>query len=181
MGVQKFPRAILAGGKVWPDDDAGAAPITTGWSTYVDTVHTIGSPQVISADTDTILTNNAGSKIETQMPADVVEFWDSATNTVTGRNGDNLDLMLYFKAVPSVQNQWLDMWIDIGGAVGELDRQTFSFPRGASVERGVVYALPSAYTLNTWETNGGSIYVRTNASLNIYNKVFNFDRSHKAV
>lgn len=99
---------------------------------------------------------------------------------ITGRNGDNLDIMLYFKAVPSTVNQWIDIWIDIDGAVGELYRQTFDFPRGSGVERGVLYALPSAYTLNTWEANGGIIYVRSNATLDIYNINFNFDRSHKA-
>ena len=88
--------------------------------------------------------------------------------------------MIYFKAVPSGASQYLDIWIDIGGAVGELYRQTFSFPRGAGVERGILYALPSGYTLGTWEANGGTVKVRTNATLDIYAINYNFDRSHKA-
>lgn len=100
---------------------------------------------------------------------------------IVGRNGDSLDIMLYFKAEPSSVSQWMDVWIDIGGSIGELYRQTFSFPKGSGTERGVLYALPSAYTLNTWEANGGTIYVRSNASLDIYGINYNFDRTHKAI
>ena len=154
----------------------------TGWGSYVDTVNVdLGTAQVITADTDTILTNNAGSKIETQLPAHVTTFYDSSTNKITGRNGDNLDAMIYFKAYPSSVNQYMDIWIDIGGVIGELYRQTFNFPKGASIERGILYSLPSAYTLGTWEANGGTIYVRSNAELSIYGKNYNFDLSHKAI
>lgn len=183
MGVQKFRRPVMAAGKIWPDDDqVGAVPtVVTGWASYNDTLHTVGSPQNIALNTDTVLTNNAGNVIDPQKPADVTTFWDETTNKITGRNGDSLDVMIYFKAVPSAQNQWVDVWFDIGGTIGELYRQTFSFPQGAGVPRGIVYALPSAYTLGTWEANGATVYVRSNATLSIYNKVFNFDRSHKAV
>lgn len=105
---------------------------------------------------------------------------DSKKNAlITGRDGDNLDIMLYFKAVPSATNSELDIWVDIGGSIGELYRQTIYF-RGTT-EKGVIYTLPSAYTLNTWEANGGQIYIRaTGANFDIYSMNFNFDRSHKA-
>lgn len=158
--------------------DPTAYSAYTGWATYVDTTYTSGSPFSVSADTNTVLPNDAGTTIETQKPVDVATFYDGSV--ITGRNGDNLDIMIYFKATPSAANQYLDMWVDIGGAVGELYRQTFSFPRGAGVERGILYALPSAYTLGTWEANGGTVYVRSNASLTLHSINFNFDRSHKA-
>lgn len=167
------------------------ALLTTGWATYVDTDYpNSGTAFTLAANTDTVLPNNAGSKIETQKPVDVVEFYnvpvdyDGATNRnakITGRNGDNLDCMVFFKAVPSAANQYLDIWVDIGGSVGELYRQTFQFPKGAGEERGILYALPSAYTLGTWEANGGTVYVRSNASCDIYSINYNFDRSHKAI
>lgn len=99
---------------------------------------------------------------------------------ITGRNGDALDIMIYFRAESSAVDQWMDIWVDIGGTVGEIYRDTKTFPKGASTERGVVYALPSSYTLGTWEANGGTVYVRSNASLDVYGINFNFDRSHKA-
>jgi hypothetical protein len=161
---------------------ASVLPATsnTGWASYVDTQYTnSGSPFVLAANTDTILPNNAGTIIDSQKPNDIVTFYDGSV--ITGRNGDNLDIMIYFKAVPSSVNQYLDIWIDIGGAIGELYRQTFEFPKGAGVERGVLYSLPSAYTLNTWEANGGTVYLRSNSDLDIFGINYNFDRSHKAV
>jgi len=150
----------------------------SGWASYNDTQYTSGAPFTLSADTDTALPNNKGTILETQKPSDVTTFYDGTV--ITGRNGDNLDLQIYFKATPSSQNQWIEIWVDIGGSVGELYRQTFSFPRGTGVERGIMYSLASAYTLGTWEANGGTVYVRSNASATIHSIVYNFDRSHKA-
>lgn len=153
--------------------------VQSGWASYVDTQYPdAGSAFTLVADTDTPLPNNAGSVIESQKPSDIVTFYDGSV--ITGRAGDNLDVMVYFKAVPSAVNQWLDIWVDIGGSIGELYRQTFSFPRGTGVERGILYALPSAYTLGTWEANGGTLYARSNAAMSIYDINYNFDRSHKA-
>ena len=159
-----------------------------GWASYVDNVHVdLGSAQVLVTDTDTVLNNNAGTVVDSQKPYDITEFYNGTTKKIIGRNGDNLDLMIYFTAVPTAPNQYVDIWIDITAGVGtpvnlaNLYRQTFSFPKGSGVERGILYALPSAYTLDTWEANGGVVYVRSNAPLSIYNINYNFDRTHKAV
>lgn len=152
----------------------------TGWASYIDTQYPdSGTTFTVPAATDTALPNNSGTVLDMQKPTDVTEFYDGTV--ITGRNGDSLDIMLYFKAVPSVASQYLDVWIDIGGSVGELYRQTFSFPKGAGTSRGILYSLSSAYTLDTWEANGGTVYVRSDASLQIYDINYNFDRSHKAI
>jgi len=150
----------------------------TGWASYNDTQYSEGSPFVLPANTDTTLPNNAGTIVDHQKPVDVASFYSNGL--ITGRDGDALDVMVYFKAKPSAVEQSMDVWIDIGGSVGELYRQTFSFPKGAGVELGILYALPSAYTLNTWETNGGSVKISSASTVQIYNIVFNFDRTHKA-
>lgn len=150
----------------------------TGWASYTDTQYSSGSPFNLTANTDTVLPNNAGTSVKTQIPTDVTDFYSGGL--ITGREGDAIDIMIYFKAKPSAADQEIDVWIDIGGSVGELYRQTFSFPKGSGVERGILYALPSAYTLNTWETNGGTVYIRSDAACEIYDINFNFDRTHKA-
>ena len=151
----------------------------SGWATYVDTVHVdVGTAFTVAANTDTDVPNNAGTVIDSQKPSDITTFYDGTV--ITGRNGDNLDMMVYFKAIPSAVNQWFEIWIDIGGAIGELYRETFTFPKGAGTERGILYAIPSAYTLGTWETNGATVKCRSDASLDIYRINYNFDRSHKA-
>lgn len=150
----------------------------TGWASYVDTVHiSPATAFTIPAATDTLVPNNAGTVIDSQKPSDILTFYDGTI--ITGRDGDSLDIMLYFKAIPSQVNQSLDMWIEIGAGI-ELYRQTFSFPRGAGVERGILYALPSAYTAETFEASGGTVYANSNATLDIHSINYNFDRSHKA-
>ena len=162
-------------------------PSWSGWASYVDTQYPDDQNVfTLAADTDTIFPNNSGTVVDSQKPTDitsfvtVVDLGAYSHSKINGRNGDGIDIMLYFKAIPSAQNQWLDIWIDIGGSVGELYRQAFAFPRGSGVERGILYALPSAYTLGTWEANGGTIYVRSNASTSIYKPNLNIDRTHKA-
>lgn len=178
---------IDSDGEPWRTHASNLPNPVSGWASYIDTQYPDSDNAfTIDADTDTILPNNAGTRIESQIPADIAEFYTVPSNYygtnafITGRNGDGLDCMFFFKAVPSAQNQWLDVWVDIGGAIGEIYRQTFQFPKGQGVERGVLYALPSAYTLGTWEANGGRIYCRSNDDCDIYRINFNFDRSHRA-
>ena len=153
-----------------------------GWASYSDTQYiNAGSAFTLTADTDTILPNNAGNIVDSQIPYDITEFYNSTSKKILGKNGDSLDIMIYFKAIPTNVSQWLDVWIDIDGSIGELYRQTFTFPKGTGEERGILYALSSAYTLGTWEANGGIVYVRSNATLYLHSFNFNFDRTHKAI
>lgn len=219
----------------------------TGWASYVSKTHTVGTPLVISATTDTVLPIEAVTVIDSQKPDDVKTFYyakqlnlsatavgfiegenitgatsgatgkivevtgsiiritnqigtfvsetitgvtsgASATistisnGKITGRDGDSLDFMIYFKAASTNNDQWLDVWVDIGGSIGELYRQTYSFPKGIGFERGILYSIPSGYTLNTWENNGATIYVRSSHTLNIVSPIsINLDRSHRAI
>lgn len=151
---------------------------STGWASYVDTQYTVGAPFSISAATNTNLPNNAGTKIETQKPSDIASFYTAGK--ITGRSGDGLAMQLFFFATPTTPNQYIDIWIDIGSPIGELYRQTFSFPRGAGVTRGIMYTLPAAYTLGTWQANGGTVRVVSDAICSIYGITYNFARTHKA-
>jgi len=105
-------------------------------------------------------------------------FSSLSNGYITGRNGDSIDFMLYFKVVPSAINAELDIWIDIGGGVGELYRDT-KYYRGTT-EKGVIYTIPSGYTLDTWEANGGVIYLKSSVNMTVYLVSINVDRSHKA-
>lgn len=132
------------------------------------------------ADTDTVLPNNAGVVYNAQKPAYITtEYYDGSG--ILGRNGDGLDIMIYYFAVPTAPSQYVDTWIYIGGSVGRLYTKTDQFPKGAGQPYGVIYPLPSAYTRDTWEANKGTVYIRSNAVLNVYGMVFNFDTSHRAL
>lgn len=219
----------------------------SGWASYVDTNYTSGSPQVISANTDTVLLNGANTIVDSQKPEDINYFYyaqilevvgasgafkadekitgqtseatgdfvlssdgfislqnrdttdfqvgeviegadsgstaeiaDISEGRIDGVNGNGLGITLHFKAVPSSSNQWMDVWIDVAGSVGELYRRTFYFPKGSGVEMGVSFDVSAAYNLSTWQSNGGLVYVRSSHPLNIYDINYNFVRTHIA-
>lgn len=153
--------------------------VSTGWASFVDTQYDSDNKFTLQVGIDTILPNNAGFILDEQKPIDFSYFYQNGE--ITGRKGDNLDIQIYFKAVPTHPDQWLDVWIDIGGSIGELYRQTFTFPKGNGEVRGIMYSLSSGYTYSTWQENSGKVYIRTNYTCYIYRINFNFDRSHKSI
>lgn len=149
---------------------------TFGWVSYMDTAYTSKTDSIqVAGGSDQRIPFYAGSSISTYLPIGIDSLWSNTDSTIVGIDGTAIDVMFYFRATPTAANQWLEVWVDIGGGVGELYRQTFSFPRGAGVERGILYALPSAYTLNTWEANGGKLYLRSNAAIKIHSMNLNID------
>ena len=151
----------------------------TGWAAYQDTQYTSGSPFSLAANTDTVLPNNAGVIIDSQKPDDVTSFYDGSV--ITGRNGDAITFTLDIIAKPTNQMAtYLESWIDIGGAIGELYRTINSFPKGSEVERQIV-TTTLAYTLDTWEANGATIYVRSNGPCELYGIRIVIARTHKAI
>jgi len=151
----------------------------TGWGQYQDTLYTDIAPFSILADTDTVLPNNAGGIIDSQKPSDVTTFYDGTV--ITGRAGDGLGITIDFTATPTAGSAtFIEVWIDIGGAVGQLYKRIISFPKGTGIERPVNFTV-IGYTLGTWETNGGTVYVRSDGPVDIYGQRYVLTRTHKAV
>tara|TARA_R110000850_G_scaffold263483_1_gene392342 strand:- start:75 stop:623 length:549 start_codon:yes stop_codon:yes gene_type:complete len=152
----------------------------SGWAEYRDTQYTSGSPFAIVANTLTDLPNNSGIVIDSQKPSDFTTFYDSTAQKITGRNGDGLAWSIEIILVPSVSAEYVNLSVDIGGTIGEVFMKLYSFPKGAGVERSIIYTIPSAYTLDTWETNGGQVKVISNGACNIHGIRYVFTRTHKA-
>jgi len=152
---------------------------TSGWGDYVDTQYTSGSPLSLSADTDTQLPNNRGTIVDSEKPSDITEFVNSS-GLIVGNEGDAYVLTIEYKIVPTDPGTtYVETWIDIGGAVGELYRRIVSFPKGNGVERTVTFST-GVYTLNTWEANSGTPYIRANGTANVYDIRFIVYRLHKS-
>lgn len=156
----------------------------TGWAQYTDTQYTAGSPFSVTANTDTIVPNNAGNTLDSQKPSDITTFYDGTV--ITGRNGDGLLLTIDFIVVPTNANTtFIEVWLDITGGTGtplnlaNLYRTSFSFPKGTGVSR-AVNLTAAAYTLNTWQTNGAVVKVRANGACDIYEARYITHRTHKA-
>lgn len=151
----------------------------TGWVDVVDTQYTSESPFSLVANTDTVLPNNGQAGVYSQKPNDVDSFY--ADGKITGRNGDGLLVTIDCVIVPTSANTTsAEVWIDIGGAVGDLYRRIVTFPKGQGVARPLNFTF-GGYTLDTWESNGGTVYIRANGgTADIYSIRYVLTRSHRA-
>lgn len=131
------------------------------------------------------LENVSGSFVDSELITDSVSGSATTSGTLTagvvlGRSGDGATIVIDFKIMPtSASDTTLDLWIDIGGAVGELYRSTFNIPKGADVEHGVNLSV-GAYMLGTFEANGGTVYVETSNDVDFYDMRTIVTRSHRA-
>ena len=150
----------------------------TGWGQYSDSQYTSGSPFAIAGNTDTVLPNNSAGVIDSQKPSDIVNFYDGTV--ITGRDGDGLAITIDFNAVPtSGATTYIEVWLNIGGGLPDLYKRIISFPKGSGVVRPINFTV-SAYTLNTWEANGATVYVRANGTADLYDIRYVLTRLHKA-
>lgn len=174
VGQIVFPSLGGAGGGTRRAND------DSGWADYSDTQYTDGAPFLLAANVDTVLPNNGGAGVRTQAPLGVEMYKDGK---ITGRNGDGLAITLEMKGWPISGGggaaSLLEIWIDIGGAVGELYRRPISFPKGVGITRTITFTT-IGYTLGTWEQNGGTIYVRSDGDVELFDIRYVLTRTHKA-
>ena len=97
---------------------------------------------------------------------------------ITGRERDALGVTIDFKLTPSVGATYVEVWLDIGGAIPPLYKRIVSFPKGSGVERPINFST-LAYTLDTWEANGAKVYVRSDGDVDIYDIRYVLHRLHK--
>lgn len=148
----------------------------TGWAVYNDTA----GAQGLAASTPETFAVNAGSWIDSQKPEDVDQFWDSATNTITGRNGDAIIVKVQCIFTPSdATASSIEFETDIGGVPGVVEYQDFPVIKGAGVAHRLSWTF-LAYTLDTWEANGGTINVEADGPGDLTNKRVLIARVHRA-
>ncbi|WP_452232281.1 hypothetical protein [Lacinutrix sp. MEBiC02595] len=159
---------------------SGSSGDYTGWGDYVDGTYTSASPLTLTAYSKVTLPNDASTIRDGQKPMDVTAFYDPTTSTITGRNGDGLNVLIEFKVNPTANKTTkITVAIDIGGAVGEIYTRDFITSKGVGVEH---YYLSSfnAYTLATWELNGGTVKIESDYAAEIYDIRYILTRTHKA-
>lgn len=153
----------------------------TGWGDYVDGFYTDVMPfELESADGVVTLPNSATTIRDSQKPLDITTFYDSTSQTITGRNGDGLNIVIEFKVKPT-QNQTtkITVAIDIGTPVGEIYKRDFITSKGVNVEHFYLSSF-TGYTLGTWEANGGTVKISTDADIEVYDIRYVLTRTHKA-
>jgi hypothetical protein len=136
-----------------------------GWASYVDSAATSGSPLELNAGNSYVapitIDGLASGSSSAQWPAGVSAPWDTSTNKLIGVNdGDMFDMRLKFSAQDGASMTLLDIYIDIGGAIGELWRKSIQIAKGASTETEVLISS-NYFTGTTFIANGGIIYAST--------------------
>lgn len=147
----------------------------TGWGSYSD-----AGTQSIAANTRTLLTISGVTKDETQKPSDIATFWNGATNTLPGRDGDGGVWRLKFQVTATdATASTLLIEADIGGAIGVLDEFEKPMTRGAGVMQPVTWN--NAYFMRaTFAANGAKFYVTSDGPLSIAAKSILIHRTHRA-
>lgn len=151
----------------------------TGWADYVDTEHSQGSPQLITAATPTVLTNNGGTTQVQELPFDRSNgLFDPVSNTIVGNAGDSLMITGEFiiNRQTGTQEYDIGIGINIGGGIPLLYERSFRL-RGTE-PRSITFTT-GAYTLDTWQANGGEFILESNVDAEVYGKRVVVHRIHK--
>ena len=178
-----FTTGSGAGGGLSASDVQGIINTNTGWAQYSDTQHTSGSPLVILEGDTGVITNNALSVIDSQLPAGIASLYDPVTNKITPENsGDAYMLRIDFTAFTNDQAGLATVELDIGTPLNEILRRGFTFPKGTGVANGIELSTSTLiYTLDTFLANGGSVELRSDVGdTSIYDITFVISRVHKA-
>jgi len=175
---------IVSDGTNW---EIAARNVVLGWANYVDSTYTSGSPLQLNAGNSYVAqctVNGLGSgSTASEWPDGVPEPWDKITNKLVGTNdGDKFTYELSFKAQDGAASVLMDVYIDIGGAIGEISRSSVSIAKGAAVET-AIEMYRTYFTGSTFVTNGGTIYFDTSQgsdTMDIWDIALLIEKTHVA-
>jgi hypothetical protein len=151
---------------------------SSGWAAYYDTQYTSDSPLSISADTATLIPNNAGITFDKQKPKDINTFYNKDTQKVVGLEGDAILANGRFKIRPTNSSaSYADFWFQVNGSTAY--EETISFPKGEGQVKHV--NLSEGMFINEdWANLGGSLYIKSNGPVELFDISYLFIRAHKA-
>lgn len=157
-------------------DRTDALEGATGWAVYAHG----GGAQSLAAATRTQLSIDAATKNESQLPSDTGPLWDAVTDTITGRIGDAIVVKVQCIFTPDDATASMVLFdVDIGGLVGVVEYHSFTIGEGAGNPHYLSWTF-SAYTLDTWEANGGAVHATSDGPGDITNLRIVVQRTHKA-
>jgi hypothetical protein len=183
MTVDRYPYDIgTKPFKDWLEDLRLEDQRNSGWAFYRDDTYTEGSPFSISANTDTILQMNKDTVIETQLPYGQPTWLQEESPgplLCAHRNGDCISVTLGFMVIPTNNNVGFDVWLEIGGSIGEVFRSTTRLARGNNVPQ----HLSTTWTMfqgSTWVQNGAQLMVNATHNCGLYGFELTVALLHKA-
>lgn len=174
---------VSAGGGGGGGEGGGVSPRATGWANYLDTQYTVGSPLAVAANTRILLPNNAGNKVETQLPEDLARFYDPITKKIPGTTGSDIlvTVRIKLKAVsPDASSVKLEMDIGPDEAPLVIEATSRALPWGVGVEEPVTFHF-SGYCAEEFTANGARLFLTSDGAIEVYGISYVIKRTHKGV
>lgn len=148
----------------------------TGWGYYQNGTQTSGAPLVLVAATPTDLPNPSDTTVQTELPSDRTDFYETTGETVTFGSADELvEIQVQLTVEAVAVTDWLDIWLEESGGV-EHGRTTFVLPKGATAQTLVHRFAVAASALLV--SSGGTVRVESNAAVSLYDIRYLISRSH---
>lgn len=150
--------------------------IGTGWGAYIH-----GGPSTaVSAATDTYLTNDMATALETQLPSDMATFYDGTS--IWLKQGDAAVILASFRFVPNdAAASRMTVCIEIP-TLGKLDFKQYEIIDGAGVEHIITYDVP-IFAGAAFAANGARFVVRCDGPGMVLgtDRYFRINRTHRGV
>lgn len=126
-----------------------------GWAQYLDTQYTENSPFVVNEGVTSTLPNNAASSITQYLPEGVDGYYDGSVIRSV-KEGETFAVSIRFKVKSSSPNGAVAVYLDIGGAVGNIVEDSRRLARGTGVENSFAIDF-TTYALDTFLANGATV------------------------
>lgn len=153
----------------------------TGWAQYKDTQYTEASPFTVSAGVWTTVPNNAGSKIESELPPGVTAWYDPATQLLTPhQSGDGNTYSVDLSIRPTVSDSEFYLAIDIGGTQGRIVSKKVVLGESGQFDD-ITIDFPGRYSLATFLANGGKVQCFSEYECALANPNYVSSRYHKSL
>lgn len=156
-------------------------PKETGWVEYKDNQYTDINPLVVNEGSTVTVFNNASTVLDEFIPTGIDSLWSRTDSTFIPENvGDTYVIRVDFTAKTDSNQGYATLKLDIGGSLGVIVSDIFTFPKGIGVAENFSKTY-LVYTLDTFVNNGGKFKITGGTgTTTIYNVDFIISRIHKA-
>lgn len=175
-----FGSGVSAGGR---SGSGGVAPRATGWAIYRDQTYTLEAPLSLDADVRTQLPNAAQSRDESQLPDDLLTFYDPITGKIKGTRGGDYVINVRLRITPrDADTTFVKIELDLGpdAAPQVIETAGRALPWGMDQETAHSFVY-SGFVSPTFETNGCRLFITSDGPADVYSISYVIKRTHKGV
>lgn len=176
-----FGAGVSAGGG--GGGSGGPSLRATGWGNYRDTQYTSSSPLLLPANTRTLLPNNAGIKEESQLPEDMVTFYNQATSRILATNGSDFIITARVRVRPTNEDASMvrvDVAIGPAGSEVIIESGQRALSWGVMQETALNFTF-SGYALDTFAASGARLFITSDGPIELYGISYVIKRTHKGL